>query len=84
MAKVQAVAGQGESPRLKRAAKIHASLVDEVILDFNDAPLSEIVDYLQDVRQIPIVVDKQGLRMWGWLRMCLCRLELPVYPSGRH
>ena len=31
------------------------------MLEFNDAPLSEVVDYLKTANNIPIMIDKKAL-----------------------
>ncbi len=41
--------------------KIYDALKDEILLEFNDAPLSEVVDYLKQARNIPIVIDNRAL-----------------------
>ncbi|MGM0487018.1 MAG: hypothetical protein ACQESR_09690 [Planctomycetota bacterium] len=51
----------GRSPRLKRAREISKALDHEIMLDFDDAPLSEIVDYLETLREIPVVIDHRAL-----------------------
>ncbi len=40
--------------------RIYDSLREEVLLEFNDAPLSEVVDYLKTSLEIPIVIDDRA------------------------
>lgn len=41
--------------------KIENALDANVVLSFDDVPLSEVVDYLQQTSHIPIVIDKRAL-----------------------
>ncbi|MBM4094015.1 MAG: VWA domain-containing protein, partial [Planctomycetes bacterium] len=41
--------------------RIYDALLEETILEFDEAPLSEVVDYLKTARNIPIVIDKRAL-----------------------
>jgi hypothetical protein len=41
--------------------RIYDALQEEILLEFNDAPLSEVVDYLATARNIPIVIDNRAL-----------------------
>lgn len=52
---------QKPSARLKSARQISAALEDEILLEFNETPLSEVVDYLKTARQIPIIIDDSAL-----------------------
>lgn len=49
------------SQRLQKARRITKALDGEIMLDFNEAPLSEVVDYLETLREIPIVIDTRAL-----------------------
>ena len=31
-------------------------------MEFNETPLSEVIDYLKAAQEIPIIIDKQALR----------------------
>jgi hypothetical protein len=53
------------SPRLQASAKIAAALDTETPLEFSEAPLAEVVDYLKTARDIPIVIDRQALDELG-------------------
>ncbi len=41
--------------------KIYDALKGEILMEFTDAPLSEVVDYLKTARNIPIMIDKRAL-----------------------
>ncbi len=41
--------------------KIYDALDRETMLEFNEAPLSEVVDYLKTANNIPIMIDKKAL-----------------------
>ncbi len=41
--------------------RIYDALDTETILEFNESPLSEVVDYIKTARNIPIVIDKRAL-----------------------
>ncbi len=49
------------SARLSKAQQISRSLDQETILEFNDAPLVEIVDYMKTANHLPIVLDMSSL-----------------------
>lgn len=53
------------NPRLQRAREIAKALDGEVMLQFTEAPLSEIMDYLETLREIPIVIDHRALDNLG-------------------
>ena len=41
------------------------ALNDEVILEFNESPLSEVVDFLKNANDIPIIIDRRALDETG-------------------
>ena len=41
--------------------RIYDALDTETHLEFNETPLSEVVDYIKNARDIPIVIDKRAL-----------------------
>ncbi len=43
------------------AGKIRAVLQTSIAVEFHEAPLAEVVDYLKDAAKIPIVIDKKAL-----------------------
>ena len=53
------------SPRLEAFQRISKALNDEVILEFNESPLSEVVDFLKNTKEIPIIIDRPGLEEIG-------------------
>ncbi|MHB8970804.1 MAG: hypothetical protein ACYC3X_15910 [Pirellulaceae bacterium] len=86
-------AATGQTPastnrRLQAFQTISAALDEETLMEFNDAPLSEVVDYLKSVKNIPIVLERRGLENAGMgsdtpisvslngiaLRSCLARI----------
>jgi RNA polymerase sigma factor (sigma-70 family) len=52
--------------RLEKAARISANLDQEILIEFVDAPLTEIVDYVSTARSIPIVIDTRALEDVGF------------------
>ena len=63
--KIAAEKSHACSQRLQTARRIAKALDQEVLLDFSNAPLSEIVDYLETLREISIVIDDQALEDIG-------------------
>lgn len=51
----------GRSPRLEHAREIAKAVDGEITLEFTEAPLSDIVDYLESLRGIQIVIDHAAL-----------------------
>jgi RNA polymerase sigma factor (sigma-70 family) len=51
--------------RLGAAAKIAEALDTETVLEFNETPLSEVVDYLKTARNIPVMIDRRALDSIG-------------------
>ncbi|MHB8952652.1 MAG: RNA polymerase sigma factor [Pirellulaceae bacterium] len=49
------------SRRLQAFQKISAALDKEVVLEFNESPLSEVVNFLKNEMDIPITIDRRGL-----------------------
>ena len=41
--------------------RIYDALDQETILEFNESPLSEVVDFIKNAREIPIVIDQRAL-----------------------
>ena len=81
-------AASSTSPRLQAQKEIATALDQGMILEFQEAPLSEVVDYLKTAREIPIIIDKKSLDSIGMgsdtpvtvslagisLRSCLARV----------
>ena len=58
----QAASPEGARRRLSKAQAILAALDEkELLMCFQDAPLLEVVDYLQTAMKIPIVIDRRSL-----------------------
>ena len=87
----QATSGAAPAPTIRRLqafAKIAAALDEEIVMEFSETPLSEVIDYLKTARNIPIIIDRQALDGIGLgsdspitvsingvsLRSCLARL----------
>jgi hypothetical protein len=47
--------------RRRAMQRILTKLEDETVLEFNEAPLSEVVDFLKSAQEIPIVINKAAL-----------------------
>jgi len=53
------------SPRLQAFRRITAALESQTIMEFNETPLSEVIDYVKTARDIPILLDKKALDAIG-------------------
>ncbi|MBM4088116.1 MAG: hypothetical protein FJ276_01610 [Planctomycetes bacterium] len=47
--------------RRRAMQRILTKLEDEIVLEFVDAPLAEVVDYLKSAMEIPVVINKAAL-----------------------
>ncbi len=58
-------ANLGASSRMRRAAEISKKLNEDMLMEFNEAPLREVLDYFQTALAFPITVDNSALEEIG-------------------